>query len=74
MDAWDAALQFLLIDNRAHSLAHSHPLTAGGRCRRCGTSSCAASKLASEALRVLAGENDRSNPRYLPTHVPDQAA
>jgi hypothetical protein len=57
MDAWDAALQFLLIDGRALSLARSHPLTVDGRCAHCGTSSCAAANLAAEALVVLAGRS-----------------
>jgi hypothetical protein len=55
VEAWDAALRFLLIDNRALALARSHPLAPDGRCRRCGTSCCAAANLAVEALAVLAG-------------------
>lgn len=54
MDAW-AALRFLLIDDRACSLAESHPSMVDGRCRRCGVSSPAAAKLSREALTVLAG-------------------
>jgi hypothetical protein len=54
LEAWDAALRFLLIDDRARSLARSHPLAPDGRCQRCRTPSCAAANLAVEALTVLA--------------------
>jgi hypothetical protein len=54
MDAWDTAVQFLLIDDRAQSLAEVHPLMEDGRCGRCRTPDCSAAELASEALAVLA--------------------
>jgi hypothetical protein len=34
MDTWQAAVQFLLIDDRTQVLASGHPLTADGRCGR----------------------------------------
>ncbi|HEY2206288.1 MAG TPA: hypothetical protein VGH99_17595 [Pseudonocardia sp.] len=54
MEAWDAAVRFLLVDNRAQALAESHPLREDGRCGRCRTSECSAAELAVEALAVIA--------------------
>jgi len=54
MDAWDAALEFLSIGDRAQSLADAHPLLADGRCGSCNTPGCAAAELASAALAVVA--------------------
>jgi hypothetical protein len=54
VEAWDAAVQFLLVDNRARSLAEAHPLTEDGQCERCSQPGCTAAQLASEALAVLA--------------------
>jgi hypothetical protein len=54
MDAWDTAVQFLLIEDRAQSLAEAHPLMEDGRCGRCSPPGCTAAALASEALAVLA--------------------
>lgn len=53
MDAWQAAVQFLLIDDRAQVLAEAHPLTADGQCGRCATAGCTAAALAAEALAML---------------------
>jgi hypothetical protein len=61
VEAWDTAVQFLLVDNRAQSLAESHPLTEDGWCGRCRLPGCTAAQLASEALAVLAER--RSAPR-----------
>jgi hypothetical protein len=64
MDAWDAALQFLLIGDRARKLAHEHPLQPDRRCARCGTTHCIAAELAVEALAVLrARDRDRDRDR-----------
>lgn len=54
MEAWETALQFLLIDNRAQALADAHPFTKNGLCARCGTPDCAAATLAAQALATLA--------------------
>jgi hypothetical protein len=59
VDAWRTAVEFLLVDDRAQVLARGHPLTADGRCTRCGHSDCTAAMLAAEALAVLA----RCHPR-----------
>jgi hypothetical protein len=53
MDAWQTAVQFLLIDNRAQVLAEAHPLTKDGQCGRCTLPGCAAAALAAEALALL---------------------
>jgi hypothetical protein len=53
MDAWSAAVQFLLIDNRARVLAEAHPLTDDGQCGRCTPPGCTAAALAAEALSIL---------------------
>jgi len=52
MDAWQAAVQFLLIDNRAQVLADAHPLTEDGECGRCAAPGCTAAALAAEALAM----------------------
>jgi hypothetical protein len=54
MDAWDTAVQFLLIDDRAQSLAEAHPLMEDGQCGRCSPPGCTAAALAAEALAILA--------------------
>jgi hypothetical protein len=54
MDAWETAVQFLLIGDRAQSLAEAHPMLADGRCGRCSLPRCTAAALASEAVAVLA--------------------
>jgi hypothetical protein len=53
MDAWDMAVQFLLIDDRAQVLAEAHPLTGDGQCGRCTSPGCTAAALAAEALAML---------------------
>jgi hypothetical protein len=53
MDAWLAAVQFLLIDDRAQVLADAHPLTEDGQCGRCTLPGCTAAALAAEALSIL---------------------
>jgi hypothetical protein len=53
MDAWDTAVQFLLIDDRAQVLAEAHPLTEDGQCGRCALPGCTAAALAAEALEML---------------------
>jgi hypothetical protein len=53
MDAWQTAVQFLLIDNRAQVLAEAHPLTEDGQCGRCILPGCTAAALAAEALALL---------------------
>jgi hypothetical protein len=53
MDAWQAAVQFLLVDDRAQVLADAHPLTEDGRCGRCTLPGCTAAALAAEALALL---------------------
>jgi hypothetical protein len=53
MEAWDAAVESLLIDNRARRLAAAHPLTRDGRCARCADPGCTTAELAAEALAVL---------------------
>jgi hypothetical protein len=50
MDAWQTAVQFLLIDDRAQVLADAHPLTEDGQCGRCTPPGCTAAALAAEAL------------------------
>jgi hypothetical protein len=53
MDAWQTAVQFLLIDDRAQVLADAHPLTEDGQCGRCPPPGCTAAALAAEALALL---------------------
>ncbi|MDT7566063.1 MAG: hypothetical protein QOG76_4687, partial [Pseudonocardiales bacterium] len=53
MDAWQTAVQFLLIDDRAQVLADAHPLTEDGHCGRCTPPGCTAAALAAEALALL---------------------
>jgi hypothetical protein len=53
MDAWQTAVQFLLIDDRAQVLADAHPLTEDGHCGRCTSPGCTAAALAAEALALL---------------------
>ncbi|MCU1655128.1 MAG: hypothetical protein QOC83_7122 [Pseudonocardiales bacterium] len=53
MDAWQTAVQFLLIDDRAQVLADAHPLTEDGQCGRCTRPGCTAAALAAEALALL---------------------
>jgi hypothetical protein len=53
MDAWQTAVQFLLIDNRAQVLAEAHPLTKDGQCGLCILPGCTAAALAAEALALL---------------------
>ena len=31
LDAWDSAVEFLLVDDRARNLARTHPLMVDGR-------------------------------------------
>jgi hypothetical protein len=51
-DAWNTAIEFLLIDDRAAALASAHPLTADGRCAACHGTDCSAARLAAEALAL----------------------
>jgi hypothetical protein len=53
LDAWDSAVEFLLVDDRARNLAKAHPLV-DGRCSAYPGRDCSAAKLAAEALAVLA--------------------
>jgi hypothetical protein len=55
MDAWQSAVQFLLVDDRAQVLADAHPLTEDRRCGRCTLPGCTAAALAAEALALLSG-------------------
>jgi hypothetical protein len=59
MDAWDTAVQFLLIDDRAQVLADAHPLTENGQCGRCAQSGCTAAAMAAEALEILSACRSR---------------
>jgi hypothetical protein len=52
MDAWQTAVQFLLIDDRAQVLAEAHPMTEDGKCGRCTTPGCTAAALAAEAVAM----------------------
>ena len=52
VDAWDEAVRFLLVDDRAWKLAEQHPLTDGG-CGRCARTGCVAAWMAAEALELL---------------------
>lgn len=54
MDSWVAAIEFLLVDDRAVTLAGAHPLMADGRCGTCGVSGCAAAELACATLALIA--------------------
>jgi hypothetical protein len=53
MDAWSAAVQFLLIEDRAQVLAEAHPLTENGACGRCTVPGCTAAAMAAAALDIL---------------------
>jgi len=53
MDAWDTAVQCLLIDDRAQVLAEAHPLAEDGQCGRCTRPGCTAAALAAEAMEML---------------------
>jgi hypothetical protein len=53
MDAWQTAVQLLLIDDRAQVLADAHPLTEDGQCGRCTPPGCTAAALAAEALALI---------------------
>jgi len=59
MDAWQTAVQFLLIDDRAQVLADAHPLTEDGHCGRCISPGCTAAALAAEALALLSAGHRR---------------
>lgn len=54
MDAWAAAIEFLLVDDRAVTLAGAHPRQTDGRCDTCKTTGCAAADLACAALSLIA--------------------
>jgi hypothetical protein len=60
MDTWQAAVEFLMVDGRAQVLARGHPLTADGRCGRCG-SDCTAARLATDAVAMLATRGSHPN-------------
>jgi hypothetical protein len=62
MHAWQTAVEFLLVGDRARVLARGHPLTVDGRCGRCG-SDCTAAVLAAEALAVLTQGHTAGGPR-----------
>jgi hypothetical protein len=67
MDAWDTAVQFLLIGDRAQSLAEAHPLTEDGQCGRCSPPGCTAAALASEAVAILAARLATDNGPFVGT-------
>jgi hypothetical protein len=60
--AWNAALEFLLVGDRARSLAEVHTLQRDGRCAHCLTLDCSAAALASEALAILAAGEPSPRP------------
>jgi hypothetical protein len=69
VEAWGAAIEFLLIGDRALALAEAHPLLEDSRCGRCSPGGCAAAELASEALAVLAARNATNGRRVRPSSV-----
>ena len=69
-EAWNAAVDFLLIEGRAHRLAAAHPLTDSGRCGRCANAECVAAALAAEALAVLAARPQPRHPNTVAVPAP----
>jgi hypothetical protein len=67
VDAWQAAVEFLIIGDRAWALAEAHPLMDDGRCGRCAPPGCAAAALASEALAVLAARSSAGSAELVGT-------